>query len=108
MTTAARRIDSPPHSAAVPIDVARVRADFPILETMVHGKPLVYLDNAATSQKPRAVIDAIMRYYQGTNANVHRGVHYLSEAATEDYEGARKIAQQFINAAHSRAHRRGR
>jgi cysteine desulfurase/selenocysteine lyase len=102
MTTAARRIDSPPHSAAVPIDVARVRADFPILETMVHGKPLVYLDNAATSQKPRAVIDAIMRYYQGTNANVHRGVHYLSEAATEDYEGARKIAQQFINAAHSR------
>jgi cysteine desulfurase/selenocysteine lyase len=102
MTTAARRIDSPPHSAAVPIDVACVRADFPILETMVHGKPLVYLDNAATSQKPRAVIDAIMRYYQGTNANVHRGVHYLSEAATEDYEGARKIAQQFINAAHSR------
>ncbi|HXO88116.1 MAG TPA: cysteine desulfurase [Candidatus Acidoferrales bacterium] len=102
MTTAARRIDSPPHSVADSIDVARVRADFPILETMVHGKPLVYLDNAATSQKPRAVIDAIMRYYQGTNANVHRGVHYLSETATEGYEGARKIAQQFINAAHSR------
>jgi cysteine desulfurase/selenocysteine lyase len=102
MTTAARRIDSPPDSVTDPIDVARVRADFPILETMVHGKPLVYLDNAATSQKPRAVIDAIMRYYQGTNANVHRGVHYLSETATENYEGARKIAQQFINAAHSR------
>jgi cysteine desulfurase/selenocysteine lyase len=101
MTTAARRIDSPPHSIADPIDVARVRADFPILETMVHGKPLVYLDNAATSQKPRAVIDAIMRYYQGTNANVHRGVHYLSETATEDYESARKIAQRFIHAAHS-------
>ena len=102
MTTAAGRIDSPPDSVTDSIDVARVRADFPILETMVHGKPLVYLDNAATSQKPRAVIDAIMRYYQGTNANVHRGVHYLSETATEDYEGARKIAQQFINAAHSR------
>jgi len=101
MTTAARRIDSPLHSVADPIDALRVRADFPILETTVHGKPLVYLDNAATSQKPRAVIEAIMRYYQGTNANVHRGVHYLSEAATEDYEGARKIAQQFINAAHS-------
>ena len=102
MTTAAGRIDSPPDSVTDSIDVARVRADFPILETMVHGKPLVYLDNAATSQKPRAVIDAIMRYYQGTNANVHRGVHYLSETATENYEGARKIAQQFINAAHSR------
>jgi cysteine desulfurase / selenocysteine lyase len=83
-----------------PLDVARVRADFPILATEVHGKPLVYLDNAATSQKPQAVIDAIMRYYQGTNANVHRGVHYLSETATEDYEASRRTAQQFINAPH--------
>jgi cysteine desulfurase / selenocysteine lyase len=79
-------------------DVERVRADFPILEQKVHGKPLVYLDNAATSQKPRAVIDAISRYYEGTNANIHRAVHHLSEQATEVYEAARKTAQQFINA----------
>ena len=96
MTTAAQRF-SPAGSG---FDVERVRADFPILATEVHGKPLVYLDNAATSQKPLAVIDAIMRYYQGTNANVHRGVHYLSEAATEDYEAARETAQHFIHAPH--------
>src|SRR3984957_10117190 len=96
MTTAAPKL----HSAPVGFDVERVRADFPILATEVHGKPLVYLDNAATSQKPRAVIDAIMRYYEGTNANVHRGVHHLSEAATEDYEGACRTVQQFLNAPH--------
>jgi cysteine desulfurase/selenocysteine lyase len=96
MTTAAPKL----HSAPVGFDVERVRADFPILATQVHGKPLVYLDNAATSQKPRAVIGAIMRYYEGTNANVHRGVHHLSEAATEDYEGARRTVQQFIHAPH--------
>jgi cysteine desulfurase/selenocysteine lyase len=96
MTTAAPKL----HSAPAGFDVERVRADFPILATEVHGKPLVYLDNAATSQKPRAVIDAIMRYYEGTNANVHRGVHHLSEAATEDYEGARRTVRQFINAPH--------
>jgi cysteine desulfurase / selenocysteine lyase len=79
-------------------DVERVRADFPILEQKVHGKPLVYFDNAATSQKPRAVIDAISRYYEGTNANIHRAVHHLSEQATEEYEAARKTAQNFINA----------
>jgi cysteine desulfurase/selenocysteine lyase len=101
MTTAARKLDSPPRPANDPIDVERVRADFPILETQVHGKPLVYLDNAATSQKPKAVIDAIVNYYQGTNANVHRGVHHLSETATEDYEGAREIVRKFINAAHT-------
>jgi cysteine desulfurase/selenocysteine lyase len=80
-------------------DVERVRADFPILQQTVHGKPLVYLDNAATSQKPRAVIDAISRYYEGTNANIHRAVHRLSEQATEEYEAARVTAQKFINAA---------
>jgi cysteine desulfurase / selenocysteine lyase len=80
-------------------DVERVRADFPILDQKVHGKPLVYLDNAATSQKPRAVIDAISRYYEGTNANIHRAVHHLSEQATGEYEAAREIAQKFINAA---------
>jgi cysteine desulfurase / selenocysteine lyase len=79
-------------------DVERVRADFPILEQKIHGKPLVYLDNAATSQKPRAVIDAISRYYEGTNANIHRAVHHLSEQATEEYEAARQTAQNFINA----------
>jgi len=80
-------------------DVERVREDFPILQQRVHGKPLVYLDNAATSQKPRAVIDAISRYYEGTNANIHRAVHHLSEQATEEYEAARVTAQNFINAA---------
>src|SRR5208282_1925576 len=72
-------------------DIERVRADFPILQQKVRGKPLVYLDNAATSQKPRAVIEAISRYYEGTNANIHRGVHFLSEHATEEYEAVRGI-----------------
>jgi cysteine desulfurase / selenocysteine lyase len=80
-------------------DVERVRADFPILHQTAHGHPLVYLDNAATSQKPKVVIDAIVRYYEGYNANIHRGVHYLSERATAEYEAARKTVQRFINAA---------
>ena len=80
-------------------DVELVRADFPILEQKVHGKPLVYLDNAATAQKPRAVIEAISRYYEGTNSNVHRGVHYLSEQATNEYEAVRETARKFLNAA---------
>jgi cysteine desulfurase/selenocysteine lyase len=84
------------------LNVERIRADFPILHQTVHGKPLVYLDNAATSQKPRAVIDAITRYYEGTNSNIHRGVHFLSEQATAEYEAARQTAQKFINAAHAR------
>ena len=79
-------------------DPLRWRADFPILSEKVHGKPLVYLDNAATSQKPRAVIDSISRYYEHHNANVHRGVHRLSELATADYEGAREKARGFIKA----------
>jgi cysteine desulfurase / selenocysteine lyase len=83
-----------------PWDLARVRADFPILQTLVHGKPLVYLDNAATAQKPQSVIDATSDYYAHYNANVHRGVHYLSDQATRLYEGARDKIQQFINAAH--------
>lgn len=83
-------------------NVERIRADFPILHQKVHGHPLVYLDNAATSQKPRQMIDAITRYYERDNANIHRGVHYLSEKATEDYENARKTVQEFINAADSR------
>ena len=81
------------------LDVVTIRSDFPILEHEVHGKPLVYLDNAATSQKPRPVIDAISRFYANTNANVHRGVHTLSVRATELYEGAREKSRAFINAA---------
>ena len=84
-----------------PLDVERVRKDFPVLDQEVRGKPLVYLDSAATSQKPRAVIDAIARYYLEDNANVHRGVHLLSERATEAYEAAREKVQRFINAAHA-------
>jgi cysteine desulfurase/selenocysteine lyase len=83
-------------------DILAIRAQFPILETIARGKPLVYLDNAATTQKPRAVIDAISRYYEESNANIHRGVHYLSEKATEEYEGAREIIQHFLNARDSR------
>lgn len=75
-----------------------VRADFPILQQQVHGNPLVYLDNAATSQKPQAVIQCLEDYYQGYNANVHRGVHTLSDRATTAYEGARDKVAQFINA----------
>src|SRR5712692_10829287 len=79
-------------------DVERVRADFPILHQQVHGKPLVYLDNAASSQKPRAVIDALKHYYENDHANVHRGVHALSERASELYEAARVTVQKFIGA----------
>src|SRR5258708_5498840 len=79
-------------------DVERVRRDFPILDQQVHGKPLVYLDNAASSQKPRAVIDALKHYYENDHANVHRGVHALSERATELYEEARVAIQKFIGA----------
>ena len=80
-------------------DAERVRADFPILHQQVNGKPLVYLDNGATSQKPQAVIDELVRYYSTENANVHRGVHTLSQNATEDYEGARAKVKHLLNAA---------
>ena len=83
-------------------DVDRIRKDFPALHQEVHGHPLVYLDNAATTQKPQVVIDALSAYYSADNANVHRGVHLLSERATEAYEGARARIQRFINAGHSR------
>ena len=82
----------------VDYDVDRIRADFPILDQEVHGKPLVYLDNAATSQKPRQVIDALTHYYTHDNSNVHRGVHALSVRATDQYEGTRKKTADFINA----------
>jgi cysteine desulfurase/selenocysteine lyase len=80
-------------------DVARIRADFPILAMQVYGKPLVYLDNAASAQKPKAVLDRIQQAYTSEYANVHRGLHYLANAATEAYEGAREKVQAFLNAA---------
>lgn len=79
-------------------DWNNIRSDFPILDQLVHGRPLVYLDNAATSQKPRAVIDAICHYYEFENSNVHRGVHELSTRATNAYEAARKRAATYLNA----------
>ncbi len=80
------------------IDAHSLRLDFPILDQQINGKPLVYLDNAATTQKPKAVIDAITNYYVRNNANVHRGVHTLSQRATDDYETARESVRRFINA----------
>ena len=103
MTTAARNLRAglqPAQRAEgfSPSELEKIRADFPILKQKVHGKPLVYLDNAATSQKPRAVIEAIVRYYETTNANIHRGVHFLSEHATEEHDAARHTVQNFLNA----------
>ena len=82
-------------------DVEKVRQDFPILAQPVRGNPLAYLDNAATSQRPEIVVDSIKRFHRELNANVHRGVHYLSEQATAAYEGAREIARDFMGAAHT-------
>src|SRR5690348_10175435 len=102
MTTAAKTLSHELGPVLVPsstFDVERARCDFPILNQKVRGKALVYLDNAATSQKPEPVIDAITRYYQSGNANIHRGVHFLSEHATEEHEAARRAVRQFVNAA---------
>lgn len=82
-------------------DLDAIRADFPILHQQVKGKPLVYLDNAATTQKPQVVMDALNRYYRTINSNVHRGAHTLSDLATREFEGARETVQRFINARHS-------
>jgi len=81
-------------------DINNIRKDFPILSRQVYNKPLVYLDNGATTQKPKSVIDCINEYHSFKNSSIHRGVHYLSEQATEDFENARKTIQHFINAAH--------
>ena len=104
MTTAAKRLprESRPadvRGAGAGFDVEKVRRDFPILRRRIRGRALVYLDNAATSQKPQVVIDAMRRYYERDNANIHRGVHFLSEHATEEYEAARRTVQGFLNAA---------
>ncbi|MEL6631650.1 MAG: cysteine desulfurase [Bacteroidota bacterium] len=82
------------------LDIQAIRKDFPTLQEKVHGKELVYFDNAATSQKPQLVIDRIEAYYEHENSNVHRGVHYLSQTATNAYEHTRKLAQELINAEH--------
>jgi cysteine desulfurase / selenocysteine lyase len=91
-----------PAASATRFEVVQARQDFPILAQLVHGKRLVYLDSANTSQKPRAVIEALDRYYEEANANIHRATHMLSERATGAYEGARLKAQQFVNAPDTR------
>ena len=86
------------NTITTPITIEKIRADFPILTQKVNGHPLVYFDNAATSQKPQYVIDVINTYYQTINSNVHRGVHHLSQAATDEYEAAREAVKRFVNA----------
>lgn len=83
-------------------DVMKIRQNFPILNEKVHGKSLIYLDNGATTQKPQIVIDAVKNYYEHTNANIHRGVHYLSEKATSEYEHCRELIKDFIHAANTK------
>jgi cysteine desulfurase/selenocysteine lyase len=80
------------------LNVTTIREDFPILREIVNGRPLVYLDNAATTQKPRAVIDALVRYYETTNSNIHRGIHTLAVRATDQYESVRAKAARHIGA----------
>jgi cysteine desulfurase / selenocysteine lyase len=101
MTPAAKpqvlNVATPPTSPAA-YDLQKIRPEFPILRQRVNNRPLVYLDNAATTQKPRVVIDAITRYYESGNANIHRGVHYLSQHATQEYEASRETVRRFLNA----------
>ena len=102
MTPAANMALRPQAAVQPDFDVNKVRADFPILARKIHNKPLVYLDNAATTQKPQAVIDALIHYYTDENSNIHRGVHTLSEEATASYEESRATVQRFLNAADPR------
>ena len=95
--TSAQNIDT----SVEPFDVAKVRADFPILSRTMHGKPLVFLDSAASAQKPQAVIDAVRDVYENDYANVHRGLYEISEAVTARYEGVRETIRRYINAAHT-------
>ncbi|WP_020599947.1 cysteine desulfurase [Spirosoma panaciterrae] len=83
-----------------PLDIQKIRQDFPILDQQVNGRPLVYFDNAATNQKPLPVIHALTRYYEGYNANIHRGIHHLAEQATAAFEASRRAIQEFLNAKH--------
>ncbi len=82
------------------LDIQQIRQDFPILDQQINNRPLVYFDNAATTQKPRAVVDALTNYYEGYNANIHRGIHHLAEQATAAFEASRRAMQSFLNAAH--------
>jgi cysteine desulfurase/selenocysteine lyase len=82
----------------IPLDIQKIRADFPVLDQLVNGRPLVYFDNAATTQKPRAVLDALVHYYEHDNANIHRGIHALAERATANFEATRRAVQSFMNA----------
>ncbi|MFN4110689.1 MAG: aminotransferase class V-fold PLP-dependent enzyme [Ignavibacteria bacterium] len=91
-------LQSNSEKVGISFDIQKIREDFPILKTKVRGKPLVYFDNAATTQKPRQVIERIKKYYEEENSNVHRGVHFLSEVATREYELARETIRKFINA----------
>ena len=103
MATTREVIHPPTRDPSAPVfDVKRIREDFPILKQRIHGKPLVYLDNAATTQKPQQVIDALLRFYTQDCSNVHRGVHLISERATQAYEDARCKIQRFLGAAESR------
>jgi cysteine desulfurase / selenocysteine lyase len=102
MTPAANTALRPQAAVQQDFDVNKVRADFPILARKIHGKPLVYLDNAATTQKPQAVVDSLIYYYTAQNSNIHRGVHTLSEEATASYEESRATVQRFLNAADPR------
>jgi len=95
-----RAAGEPCQECLVGFGVEKIREDFPALGVTVHGKPLVYLDNAATTQKPQVVIDALTRYYAEENSNVHRGVHFLSQVATQAYDGGRTRVRRFLNAAH--------
>ena len=100
MTTTRNATDSD-HATRMSIDIEKIRQDFPILQEKIHGNRLAYLDNAASTQKPEAVINAVADYYRHTNANIHRGVHHLSQKATQEYENARAQIQRFLNAAHT-------
>ena len=102
MTVARSKLPVSPENCMYDFGVDRIRQDFPALNQTVHGQPLAYLDNAASAQRPAAVIDAISTYYSKDHANVHRGVHTLSQRATDAYEAARQKVQQFINAASTR------
>ncbi len=99
-TTLKEKVHAAPPPSAMGFDPWRVREDFPILQRSVRGRPLVYLDNAASTQKPRIVIDTLARFYGEEYSNVHRGVHYLSQLATDLYEDARRTVRQFLNARH--------
>ena len=92
---------APPHAAKPVLDVESIRRQFPILQRRIKGNPLVYLDNGATSQKPQCVVDSVENYYREFNSNIHRGVHHLSQLATQAYEDAREIVRAYINAEHA-------